>query len=224
MVKKLTKAVKQAVAHAHAHVHGEAETDEVPGLRERKKSRTHDAIVEAALDLFERKGYDATTVEEIAEAADISPRTFFRYFESKLDVVMPAKAQKEHEHPFEEALAAGVAEDGPAKAIHRLFRAELAAMMDQDPQFLRQFRVTMRTPSLHTKAFEHFQEHQEQLRRLFAAQLDVDEDHLQVHLRAAAVGTTVWTVVDRWVAEGAETDRLLPLLDEGFAILAAGFE
>src|SRR5215472_10237202 len=58
------------------------------GLRERKKAKTRAAVQRHALRLFKEQGYDNTTVEQIADVAEISPSTFFRYFPTKEDVVL----------------------------------------------------------------------------------------------------------------------------------------
>jgi AcrR family transcriptional regulator len=59
------------------------------GLRERKKQRTRETIARAALALFDAQGFRATTIAEIAEAADVAPRTVSAYFPAKEDLVFP---------------------------------------------------------------------------------------------------------------------------------------
>jgi len=84
-------------------------------LRDRKRARTRKAIVEAATELFERHGYDRTTVADIAAAADIGTRTFFGYFSSKEELLFPETAARLR--AAREAIAARGPDDRPADVL-----------------------------------------------------------------------------------------------------------
>jgi AcrR family transcriptional regulator len=90
-------------------------TETAPGRRERKKLETREALQEAARRLFAEQGYDATTVKEIADAADVAERTFFRYFASKEDLLLPDLVSRFQ--AFERATAARPAAEPPLTAI-----------------------------------------------------------------------------------------------------------
>jgi AcrR family transcriptional regulator len=89
-----------------------------PGLRERKKAKTRAAIQAQALRLFRRQGYHETTVEQIADAAEVSPSTFFRYFPTKEDVVL----YDEFDPKMVAALLAQPPELSPVAALRRAMR------------------------------------------------------------------------------------------------------
>jgi AcrR family transcriptional regulator len=190
------------------------------GLRARKKERTLEAIVTAAIDLFEKKGFDATTVEEIAAAADISPRTFFRYFDSKVDVAMGPKSDNDD---FSQRFHARPPDEPPVEAMRQVFRTELATMAAESPLFARQLRVMLGTPSLRALAREHFNEHEHDMVVLFAQRLKVPEDDLGAQVMATALANAIWTVTTRWAEEDAAPERLVEMIDEACALLTAGF-
>lgn len=89
-------------------------------LRERKRDRTRKALLEAALDLFERHGYDGATIADIAAAADIGTRTFFSYFPSKEALLFPERDARVEAAAT--AIAARRPTDGPADVLLRGLR------------------------------------------------------------------------------------------------------
>ena len=86
------------------------------GLRERKKVKTRLAIEDAALALFDEQGYDDTTVEQIAERAEVSTTTFFRYFPSKAEVVLSDCVEATAGHPQSGGRPAGGGERSRRRA------------------------------------------------------------------------------------------------------------
>jgi AcrR family transcriptional regulator len=189
------------------------------GLRERKKAQTRDTLIECALTLFEERGYDATTIEDIAAAANVSPRTFFRYFDSKLDLVRAPKQEGGH-------LADLVAERPPGEravvAVQEVLRTLIEEMLVHDAVAVRLVRVMFTTPSLRADALDHFHDHTGQIAEVCATRMGAAPGDLGPQVAAAAIGATMWTVVDRWVADGARPERLGPMLDEAFDLLASG--
>ncbi|MFE3204615.1 TetR family transcriptional regulator [Embleya sp. NPDC055664] len=121
------------------------------GLRERKKERTREALVDAAQELFLRKGYDATTIDEIVAAVEVSRRTFFRYFAGKEEVAL-ARAM-EFEQLFLSALATRPADEAPLTALRRAGTEVLSEFGDEPDdgaghEFLRMRRLIEGTPVL----------------------------------------------------------------------------
>ncbi|MGI5488585.1 TetR family transcriptional regulator [Microtetraspora malaysiensis] len=96
------------------------------GLRERKKARTREAILREAFRLFRERGYNATTVEQIAEAAEISPATFFRYFPTKEHLVT-----LDGFPPLIEALASQQP-GAPVAVLRGAFRTAFAALSAEE--------------------------------------------------------------------------------------------
>jgi AcrR family transcriptional regulator len=189
------------------------------GLRDRKKEQTRLAICGAALQLFERQGFEGTTVEDIADAANVSARTFFRYFDSKMDVILAHK--HEDEESLRDLLMARPPEEGPIEAVHAVFRERLAEVKE-NPDMIRQFRVLMSSPTLRKLAAEHFQDNKVELVEAFADRLHVAPTDLAPRVLAAALSETVWVIIERWVDEGTDPEQLGPLIDEAFTLLRSG--
>ncbi|WP_375482597.1 TetR family transcriptional regulator [uncultured Mycobacterium sp.] len=101
------------------------------GLRERKKIKTRQAIRRAAFRLIEENGYSATTVEQIAEAAEVSPSTFFRYFPSKESVLLA----DDLDPLILEAFAQQPPELSPIQAFRGAYETVMASMSEEQREF-----------------------------------------------------------------------------------------
>jgi AcrR family transcriptional regulator len=121
-----------------------------PGLRERRREQTNVEISETALTLFEHKGVEATTVGEIAQAAGVSQRTFFRYFATKEEAAL-----RDH-WAFEAVLTAGLdrldSDMSPRLALETSFAAALATYSDSSSiasrRLLRVNKLIKKEPTL----------------------------------------------------------------------------
>lgn len=130
------------------------------GLRERKKLRTRRAIAGAALRLFDERGYEETTISDIAAAAEVSPRTFFSYFPSKDDVVFAEMDERLTE------VRAGLAERPPGETPLATFRrvadALLQAIATEDGEYgAIQVALIRERPSLQAQALKRLSDAEE---------------------------------------------------------------
>src|SRR5262249_45647666 len=136
-----------------------------PTLRERKRLRTKQALQTAALRLIEERGYDATTVEEIAAAADGSPRTFFCYFASKEDVIVDGG-----EHvAFLAVLASQPAAGSPIEFMRGAVRS-MGAGIDaaEIPMMLARSRLIFSTPALLARSLDQMQQIEDEIATILA--------------------------------------------------------
>lgn len=108
------------------------DASEQPGLRERKKSRTRETVRREAFRLFELNGYAHTTVDQIADAADVSPRTFFRYFPTKESVLFNDDLLS----PIIEAFLVAPADLSPVAAYRHAAAHVFRAMAGPDYEYL----------------------------------------------------------------------------------------
>jgi AcrR family transcriptional regulator len=190
------------------------------GLRERKKAATRLALHEAALRLVAERGLDHVSVDDIAERADVSPRTFFNYFASKDDAVVgldPATRES-----TAEAFRSRPAGESPVEAL-RAVQREAATEMARDPELwpLR-MKVIDAHPVLIGRLTAAFGESERVLAEAVATRtgtaVGVD---VYPTLLAATSSTVMRTALHRWLVSGF-TASLPHLVDEAWDALVAG--
>jgi AcrR family transcriptional regulator len=193
----------------------------MPSLRERHAERTRDAIVAAAFELFAAKGFAETTIDEIAERADIAPRTFFRYFPAKeallfhgtedqvADAVAKLRARPADETPYESLLA-----------VLRSGAAELARG-DKREVMLAKFAAE------NDRLFEHHRavvmcQFEEKVTEVLNERAGEQADHLAIEAAVAAMLAAFGTAVRSWIRAGANDD-FEPILERCIAAAQSAF-
>jgi AcrR family transcriptional regulator len=189
-----------------------------PGLRERKKQKTRWAIQEQALRLFEKQGYDATTIDQIAAAAEISPSTFFRYFPSKEDLVI----QDQYDEVLMAALKAAPPDQSPLSAIRTAAAAAFKAMgPDEEAKLRERSALIMSVPALRARSFENFIGTMDMLRHALAERMGRSADDLEMRAFAGAIVGASLGVVEVWLAD-TEKRSLAELIDQVLARMQMG--
>jgi AcrR family transcriptional regulator len=181
-----------------------------PGLRERKKEQTRQALEAAALALFVEKGFDGTTVDEIAEACDVSQRTFFRYYSAKEDVLFADG--DERLGALLDTLAARPVDEAPLRAVQAAFLATTELYAQDRERLLLRSRIFDSSSSLRSHKYERQRSWEDAVTAvLVERERKLDGDASTRHLRLVA-GTSMSCLraaLDEWLDHGGDLTGLV---------------
>jgi AcrR family transcriptional regulator len=191
------------------------------GLRERKKQRTREQIIERAMALFDERGFEHVTIADIAAAADIAPRTFFSYFPSKDAVVF---------HDFEvifAGLEAQMRDRGPGKTALDVLREFVAGVVEQmdvgDPAEQCRRRVITASPTLQQHDREVIGRFERLLADEMARDLGVEGDSPRARVVAAAAAAALTELERAFDKDNPPADPMAAF-DEVFAFVRGGLD
>ena len=187
------------------------------GLRERKKLKTKAAIQKEAMRLFLEKGFDETTVEDIAAAVEISPSTFFNYFPSKEDVVF----EDELDPLILTAFDAQPADAHPIRRLRMAMRTVFSQLTpDQDKMMRERMQLLATTPELRGAMLSQFTSIVDQIAHLLGPRIGRKRDDFLVHNIAGAVLGVMLAAMNE-IIDNPKAD-LLKVTDDALAHLEAG--
>jgi AcrR family transcriptional regulator len=175
-------------------------------LRDRKRARTRQALIDAATELFERKGYDETTIADIAAAAEIGARTFFGYFASKEELLFPeadARVQA-----VVDAIATRGPDEGPVEVLLRALSAATDTSDDiVSPLAAVRIRLMRTVPAVRGRALQVQMEAQQQIAALLASAFP---ERLDIVRAGALTGAFIGAVTGALQALLADADGADP--------------
>lgn len=189
-------------------------------LRERKKLKNQRRIREEALRLFKVRGFEETTVEEIAEAAEVSPSTFFRYYPTKEAVLF----SDEFDPLVIEALRSQPVDKNPTRAVRDAITSAFGGMSPEDErQFLEIYRLATSTPAMRGHLYENMMESLDLFTATIAEWRGVSPEEPAVRTFVGAMVGVILEAVTEWVhADGCRPLRAF--IDEHLARLEAGLD
>ncbi|MCU1393523.1 MAG: transcriptional regulator, TetR family [Ilumatobacteraceae bacterium] len=191
------------------------------GLREMKKERTRADIVRVATRMFARRGFDDVTVEEIAAEAEVSHRTFYRYFATKEELVLgPLQLKLDN---LAESLAARP-HDEPVVASVRSAILDMANCYEHDLDDGRDLIALVRaTPSLRQRQNERHAAYEQVMVPLIAARLGVDPTlDMRPALVAGCAMAAIRTATEQWLV-GPPKQPLMPIVEDALAMVTLAF-
>lgn len=192
---------------------------EKTGLRERKKAETRRRTEAAALELFTKSGFDGTTVEAIAAEADISPRTFFHYFDTKEDVLLADYSARLKR--IVDQLTQRPAAEAPWLALRESFMVVAEDFDAEREPLVRRFMVMAGSPSVYARSLALQSGWEDAVARALAERTGVDPEDLEPRLMAASALAAMQASQRRWMATGQKV-HLPELVAACFDQLAAG--
>ncbi|MCM2412100.1 MULTISPECIES: TetR family transcriptional regulator [unclassified Streptomyces] len=188
------------------------------GLRERKKLRTRVAIRQATYRLIAEQGYDATTIEQIAEAAEVSPSTVFRYFATKEDIVLT----DEYDPVMEAALRSRPAGEPPLLSVRLMLTESLTSFITTENEELRQrTRLMVEVPAIRARMTETMSDTAKILSQVLADRTGGSADDLRIRVFVASVLGALREVTLYWAEHGQEGD-LVAMINEALDALESG--
>ncbi|MFF5958843.1 TetR/AcrR family transcriptional regulator [Streptomyces luteogriseus] len=188
------------------------------GLRERKKIKTRQAIRTAAYALIEEQGYDATTIEQIADRAEVSPSTVFRYFPAKEDIVVtdewgPVMTAELRARPTDESWA---------DTLRYVLRTALDLGLAEEPAVIRlRTRLGVEVPAVRARMLENAAATGRLLRDALAERSGLDPDSLELRVFSMSVMGGLMEVGHYW-AETGHHDDIRDLVDRALHVLEHG--
>lgn len=170
-------------------------------LRERNKQRTRAAIQREGLRLIDGQGYSATTCEQIAAAAGVSPATLFRYFPNKEDIVL----HDVYDPMIADAVRSRPASEDSLVAVRSALATALAGIDEVEMEEVRaRTALVLSVPALRSRTREQQQSLQEHLAGALAARTGSAPNTVNIEVMAAAFAAALTTAAERWARLGGD--------------------